>query len=930
MTSTAETRGGGGAAASGLVPTTVSASPPRHGVATLPSPILAASSLPPLSRGAATSGGGGNDAPSTLVALLTADGLVHVRSPHCVAVPLSSVEVGTRPNDYFSLISLGCGAGTDGRTVVAASYGGEARLVSIRPDGPQDFADRLLKLSIDCFGSNGFPRLELAEALGATFSATSYVGPEPTGHGRGLLRQYLESVLGLDDGGERGGRHASSPAAIVVSEDVDDGGMEVAVDAADAGEGEISSASAAAASSLGPDELLTCTALLCLVCFQLGPSASLAACRAARSCASAAGTVRSGGDGVSRAAMAVCSLVADRLLKEVDVLVSDRGRGGPSPSQHHHQHQQAAAARSRSAAAGMEYFESSLWLLRCCGCHERALSVLQERMSSPSFRNASSSSSGGWSQIKFDSYLTTHLSELWSSGDGRCMGLVLGSPAAAELLARNPTLGLGVFVSTHPRNGDEWRATRAGDDPLAHPLYPAKVVDLLKSVRPQGGDDAHRPPDGGGASSLPLASGRALAVTYLESAIGISTGRPADGGDTADHNEDAGGGGGGRAADMHDELSYLLLEGVIAERGDGDGGRDSPTGSVYREKLRRLLSWPGSRIRSERLLGSLPPSFLREHALLLGRMGRHEHALGILYSRLGSLDLALEYCDVRRERQLAGADAAAGGNEADGREAECPYLPLIKVVLSSDPDDPDRGVAAAVRVLSLRRGSVDKVAALRMLPRDLPVSSLARPFLIPAVIEDESRARRLMVASSLLRSRHARLRDDLVAAQLASQADVRSPALARLGLGEPVRASRGTKARPVHAPPGSFPDVVLTRHYFRRSLVIQARVANGGPSADGGGAALADVAFVVAESSDEALVPRLELPLRTIPAGSAGSVWCVLSASPGRLDGSAFLTSELRFTVRDAGGAAGLGDGEGGRSFVEELHDIEIRRSDFD
>ena len=74
---------------------------------------------------------------------------------------------------------------------------------------------------------------------------------------------------------------------------------------------------------------------------------------------------------------------------------------------------------------------------------------------------------------------------------------------------------------------------------------------------------------------------------------------------------------------MHDELSYLLLEGVISERVDGQSSEDSDLGALYRLKLRRLLSWPNSLIRSERLLKSLPTSFLREHALLLGRLGRH-------------------------------------------------------------------------------------------------------------------------------------------------------------------------------------------------------------------------------------------------------------------------------------------------------------------
>jgi hypothetical protein len=63
----------------------------------------------------------------------------------------------------------------------------------------EDLTDRLMRHSIDSFGSNGFPRSKLAEALNASFTATSYVGLEPSSHARDLLRQYLEAVLGLAD-----------------------------------------------------------------------------------------------------------------------------------------------------------------------------------------------------------------------------------------------------------------------------------------------------------------------------------------------------------------------------------------------------------------------------------------------------------------------------------------------------------------------------------------------------------------------------------------------------------------------------------------------------------------------------------------------------------------------------------------------------------
>ena len=66
---------------------------------------------------------------------------------------------------------------------------------------------------------------------------------------------------------------------------------------------------------------------------------------------------------------------------------------------------------------------------------------------------------------------------------------------------------------------------------------------------------------------------------------------------------------------------------MVSKGGNGDGGEDSALGHVYWFKLRRLLSWPESRIWSKRLLGLLPLSFLEEHVLLIERLERHEDAL---------------------------------------------------------------------------------------------------------------------------------------------------------------------------------------------------------------------------------------------------------------------------------------------------------------
>ena len=910
----------GGNVLGGKVMTAIKSSASRHGVATLPSPIVAAASL--------SGGSGAGDISSgPLVSLLTADGLVHIRSPLCIAVPLTAIEVGTRPNDYFTLSpvpsALKYSGGAGKKTLLATSYGGEARLVSCQAENSQDFADRFIKLSIDAFGPNGFPRLELADSLGSTFSATSYVGPEPTEHKRSLLQQYLEVVLGLADDVRRGGGRSSTVSENIQISVNQEGGMEVEVNEETNQEDDLEAAS----SSLGPNALLTCTALLCLVCFQMNTPNATLACRASKACASVMGIRRRGDTSVAKSAVAVCELIADRLIKEA--AATSFSRLSPAPI--------SASNRHAPSGASMQFVESAVWLLRSCGCHEKAIVVLEERMNDPALRNASvaeewgHSGSGfafGWSQIKFDSYIATHLGDLWSSKDEKYCQLVLQSSATRDLLARNPTLGLSIFTSPHPQNENEWRKLKPSDEPLAHPSYPSKVTELLKSVTPHDTSrEFHEKIATDAAGSLPLHSGgRALAVTYLESALGISSGRPIEsprGSSYDEFNE--------RKADMHDELSYLLLEGVISERGDGESSEDSDLGALYRLKLRRLLSWPNSRIRSERLLTSLPTSFLREHALVLGRLGRHEDALRIFYCDLNSLELALEYCDIRHERKVEEVKKGQGSS----LPSECAYIPLVKVALNTD-QDPDRGIAAAIQVLALRRNVIDKSAALRLLPKNIPFSEMARPFLIPAVVENQSQVRRLSVASALLRSRYLELKKKLTDAQLKAHASLHSvPALQKLNLGEHLHSSKPTKARLVHTPSSrNFPDVLLVKHFFPRHLVIQAQVTNMNSSRDDV-RTLTDVAFVVAESSDEALVPTLEVPLKTLPPRATGSAWCVLAASPHRLDGTAFLASELRFTVLevDAAGAP-LTFVEAnvpgyGRPFVEELQDLEIRHTEF-
>ncbi len=106
------------------------------------------------------------------------------------------------------------------RTVAVTSHGGRSRLIAVEGcESSRDFADQLMRLCANAFGPNGFLRLEVAEALGATFLAPLYMGSGGSGgggqqeqlssswltafahdqHKRMLLKQYLKSMRGLDD-----------------------------------------------------------------------------------------------------------------------------------------------------------------------------------------------------------------------------------------------------------------------------------------------------------------------------------------------------------------------------------------------------------------------------------------------------------------------------------------------------------------------------------------------------------------------------------------------------------------------------------------------------------------------------------------------------------------------------------------------------------
>lgn len=877
---------------------------------------------------------GSGSSTSSMLALLTSDGLIHLRSPACLSVPLNIVEVGTRPNEYFSVKSLSPSTSSSSEdsnnnsknmnklSMIALGVSGDTKILTCRPDSRQIQADRIMRLCIDAFGVDNFAsRLDLAEALNISFSATSHKGPEPTSYSRKVLFEYLQVALGLSD------HHSTGFIPLLYNstdEEEDEDEEDVMNKVIPRGVFDTFSPSSSSftqsknnnnnnatqhrlnnAKLISPQTIpyyLTGTALFCQVCTLIPNSLNLAK-RASQKCTSKIPLDPQ----ISPPTLRVCEAVIEKLPEE--------------------------------------YLEISLNLLRSCGKHERAIALLEKKMSLSTATNSTTSSN--LTSQKYENYMATYLQTLFVSEQEECTRLVLRSNATRKLMEQNPEIGLGVFMSHHPRSQKDWLIS---SNELLKTKENCKtvsmVVELLKGMNPRS--DLRRSPK--------LDSGRALAVTYLESVTGISSDKPlkAKSYEKAMDALPMEEGTSGLIASLNDELVFLLLEGVIAEmRGDDedeenangdDENIDTELGKIYRAHLRHFLGWPNAKYRPDRVLSYMPQNFLREKALLLGKLGEHQQALQILYKELNSLDLALEYCDALHAENKLNSSASS---PSSSQKAECAYLPLVKVVLSTD------SVPAAIRILSLRKNCIDRAAALKLLPSTIPMSMISRPFLIPALVDSESELNRLKVTASLLRARYLSLKTQLTEAQLQSQNTLSQiKSLQKLNLGMLIKSSRAFKAHTTHQSSqqqsssnggsGStttfFPDVTITKHFFARHVIIQAEVANTSPEQR----TLGDIAFFVAESSDESALstsPIQIVPIKTLPFKSKGSAWCALQAYPSRMDGFAILTCELRYTVLSIDAATGAplhfssstenSRFSRGRTFVEELQDVEIKNTEF-
>ena len=135
-----------------------------------------------------------------------------------------------------------------------------------------------------------------------------------------------------------------------------------------------------------------------------------------------------------------------------------------------------------------------------------------------------------------------------------------------------------------------------------------------------------------------------------------------------------------------------------------------------------------------------------------------------------------------------------------------------------------------------------------------------------------------------------------------------------MNLGPPLHSTKPFKARPSSSAFPTFPDVIIVKHFFSPHLVIQAKVTNNSFAVEG--RSLGNLAFVVAESSEDAIQPApstVQVPIKVLSCNRT-----------------------LRYTVLGvdvaSGTSLGLSLGQGTttrRTFVEELQDVEAFASHF-
>ncbi len=582
------------------------------------------------------------------------------------------------------------------------------------------------------------------------------------------------------------------------------------------------------------------------------------------------------------------------------------------------------------SGGGLSMLEPLLWLYRSKGQHAHALGMLSEEHcvgSGKGTLKADSKGEGVWTRNYFCQWIADYLQNLWFSPNPVHPSLVLEAAVTRHLLGTRPYLGLTVFAGRDCKGGKPTSGTRVKTmrQPLGHGISPQQAVSFLKSVTFSPGalvaadhedGDSDSKSTGGDNNEIPLTTGRALAIAYLEHLVNIPSSPPplsAAG---------TGAGAGNSQSDtptavlsnftspsipttlaiIHDELAYLLMEGVLVEQQSAEEmmmarGALSPTNSegggsalesdaqvvaLYRQKLRHFLQ-TSQQYNPARLLAVVPPDFLLEHALLLSRLGRHTEVLEIYVLQLRDRELAEKYCDriwreqqyqQRQQQQCNKQSAALSMTSIDDTASPSGdvYICLLQVYMrgkegrSGGRKEREEELQPVLDILTQFYDRIDPVKAMNLLPLDLPLVKL-QPFLTATLRHHESRRCMAQVTRHLNRADFVNVKYETC--QLQSQVSrVPELALSFEHLGKLVRSLPTEEV--LEAGGGSEYRITCTQHDFDDHLVLQFGITNTSEDVR-----LSHASIRCDPSDPDLLVVAGERPLEAVPPLGCGSCYVV-------------------------------------------------------
>ncbi|EIW83909.1 rab guanyl-nucleotide exchange factor [Coniophora puteana RWD-64-598 SS2] len=203
---------------------------------------------------------------------------------------------------------------------------------------------------------------------------------------------------------------------------------------------------------------------------------------------------------------------------------------------------------------------------------------------------------------------------------------------------------------------------------------------------------------------------------------------------------------------FHNRLAELYLTITVAAR----KRKDEDTRLTFYEKLLTFLDSTFS-YQPDRLYGHIPDDLYEARAILLGRMGRHGHALELYVYRLRDYPKAEDYC-----KRIYAA----------GPETANIFLTLLRIYLRPTVKTSADLLKPALDLISRHSPRLDSVETLQLLP-PLVTAKDVRPYLFDAlrapifdthVVRDIHKAHAESVAQKLmlLESRRVRITDSRI------------------------------------------------------------------------------------------------------------------------------------------------------------------------